>query len=254
MFIGKKNKGSKSDFFSKFISKIPKFGEIECSFCGDPRSLVKRLVAGPGVIICNQCTEKFVEQWRTEGEELKNDRLSCTFCHKAHLEVSKITTSSDGNYHICDECIELCEELVNEGLGKVEEDTADHTEDQKSVEQESNPAEPEHKIEKPGELRCSFCGHYQSQVKKLIAGPGVYICDECTELCEEIIEEELGRVGKDTAEHTHAEPGQQTPKPGELRCSFCGHYQSQVKKLVAGPEVYVCDECIDSVEKSLRKS
>jgi ATP-dependent Clp protease ATP-binding subunit ClpX len=43
-----------------------------------------------------------------------------------------------------------------------------------------------------GQLKCSFCGKYQDQVKRLIAGPGVYICDECIELCSEIIDEELG--------------------------------------------------------------
>ncbi|MFS8524914.1 MAG: ClpX C4-type zinc finger protein, partial [Limnochordales bacterium] len=42
-----------------------------------------------------------------------------------------------------------------------------------------------------GQLKCSFCGKSQKQVKKLIAGPGVYICDECIELCNEIIEEEM---------------------------------------------------------------
>ena len=40
-------------------------------------------------------------------------------------------------------------------------------------------------------LKCSFCGKSQKQVKKLIAGPGVYICDECIDLCKEIIDEEL---------------------------------------------------------------
>ncbi|HEY4536473.1 MAG TPA: ATP-dependent Clp protease ATP-binding subunit ClpX [Enteractinococcus sp.] len=43
-------------------------------------------------------------------------------------------------------------------------------------------------------LKCSFCGKTQKQVRKLIAGPGVYICDECIELCNEIIEEELAEV------------------------------------------------------------
>ncbi len=42
-----------------------------------------------------------------------------------------------------------------------------------------------------GQLKCSFCGKTQEQVRKLVAGPGVYICDECIELCNEIIEEEL---------------------------------------------------------------
>ena len=41
------------------------------------------------------------------------------------------------------------------------------------------------------QLKCSFCGKTQEQVKRLVAGPGVYICDECIELCSEIIEEEF---------------------------------------------------------------
>ena len=42
------------------------------------------------------------------------------------------------------------------------------------------------------EIKCSFCGKRQSQVKKLIAGPsGVYICDECVDICSDILEEEL---------------------------------------------------------------
>ena len=49
------------------------------------------------------------------------------------------------------------------------------------------------KLSESGDLlKCSFCGKSQKQVRKLIAGPGVYICDECIELCNEIIEEELG--------------------------------------------------------------
>ncbi|MDE9366275.1 ATP-dependent Clp protease ATP-binding subunit ClpX [Luteipulveratus sp. YIM 133132] len=57
-------------------------------------------------------------------------------------------------------------------------------------------------------LKCSFCGKSQKQVKKLIAGPGVYICDECIDLCNEIIEEELAEsseLGLD-----------QLPKPREI--------------------------------------
>ena len=47
-------------------------------------------------------------------------------------------------------------------------------------------------------LKCSFCGKNQKQVRKLIAGPRVYICDECIELCNEIIEEELTEVTETT--------------------------------------------------------
>jgi len=44
-------------------------------------------------------------------------------------------------------------------------------------------------------LKCSFCGKTQNEVKKLIAGPTVYICDECVELCNDIIEEEWEEAG-----------------------------------------------------------
>jgi ATP-dependent Clp protease ATP-binding subunit ClpX len=57
-------------------------------------------------------------------------------------------------------------------------------------------------------LKCSFCGKSQKQVKKLIAGPGVYICDECIDLCNEIIEEELAE-GSST-------PMDELPKPRDL--------------------------------------
>ena len=76
-------------------------------------------------------------------------------------------------------------------------------------------------------LKCSFCGKSQKQVKKLIAGPGVYICDECIDLCNEIIEEELnetGEVGLD-----------ELPKPREI-FEFLNSYvigQETAKKSLA---------------------
>lgn len=60
-----------------------------------------------------------------------------------------------------------------------------------------------------GQLKCSFCGKLQDQVKKLVAGPGVYICDECIELCNEIIEEELSEdIGMEMGD---------LPKPKEIK-------------------------------------
>lgn len=60
-----------------------------------------------------------------------------------------------------------------------------------------------------GQLKCSFCGKSQEQVRKLVAGPGVYICDECIELCTEIVEEELG--------HEEELDLKDIPKPKEIR-------------------------------------
>jgi len=63
--------------------------------------------------------------------------------------------------------------------------------------------------EEKGQLKCSFCGKNQEQVRKLVAGPGVYICDECIELCNEIIEEEIG----DEAELSYID----LPKPQDIK-------------------------------------
>ena len=76
-------------------------------------------------------------------------------------------------------------------------------------------------------LKCSFCGKSQKQVKKLIAGPGVYICDECIDLCNEIIEEEL----TETAELSF----DNLPNPREVR-AFLDDYvvgQVEAKKILA---------------------
>ncbi len=76
-------------------------------------------------------------------------------------------------------------------------------------------------------VKCSFCGKSQKQVKKLIAGPGVYICDECIELCNDIIAEELA----DTSELTFEE----LPKPKEIY-EFLNDYvigQEYAKKILS---------------------
>jgi ATP-dependent Clp protease ATP-binding subunit ClpX len=76
-------------------------------------------------------------------------------------------------------------------------------------------------------LKCSFCGKSQKQVKKLIAGPGVYICDECIDLCNEIIEEELSQ-----STEVHFDD---LPKPREIY-EYLNDYiigQEQAKKILS---------------------
>ncbi len=76
-------------------------------------------------------------------------------------------------------------------------------------------------------LKCSFCGKSQKQVKKLIAGPGVYICDECIDLCNEIIEEELSETSELKLE--------ELPKPQEI-FAFLDEYvigQETAKKVLS---------------------
>ncbi|MGB7381763.1 MAG: ClpX C4-type zinc finger protein, partial [Rhodococcus sp. (in: high G+C Gram-positive bacteria)] len=76
-------------------------------------------------------------------------------------------------------------------------------------------------------LKCSFCGKSQKQVKKLIAGPGVYICDECIDLCNEIIEEELAESSEVKLDDL--------PKPSEIK-DFLENYvigQDTAKRTLA---------------------
>jgi ATP-dependent Clp protease ATP-binding subunit ClpX len=76
-------------------------------------------------------------------------------------------------------------------------------------------------------LKCSFCGKSQKQVKKLIAGPGVYICDECIDLCNEIIEEELAQTSEVRFD--------ELPKPREIY-EYLNDYvigQDQAKKILS---------------------
>ncbi len=81
--------------------------------------------------------------------------------------------------------------------------------------------------DRTGELRCSFCGKSQDEVKKLIAGPTVYICDECVELCNDIIAEEYER--EESARAT------KIPKPVEIKCILDQYVigQDRAKKILS---------------------
>lgn len=76
-------------------------------------------------------------------------------------------------------------------------------------------------------LKCSFCGKSQKQVKKLIAGPGVYICDECIDLCNEIIEEELTETADVSFDNL--------PNPREIRAYLDDYVvgQDEAKKILS---------------------
>jgi ATP-dependent Clp protease ATP-binding subunit ClpX len=95
-------------------------------------------------------------------------------------------------------------------------------------------------------LKCSFCGKSQEQVRKLIAGPGVYICDECVELCNEILDEELLDPNGPVHPPTKPEPPRkrresvpmnlsQMPKPRELKKYLDEHVigQDEAKKVLS---------------------
>ena len=88
-------------------------------------------------------------------------------------------------------------------------------------------------------LKCSFCGKTQDQVKKLIAGPDVFICDECVELCNEILDEEFFEAKEKTSgekdESSSTEEEKQIPKPHEIKAYLDQHIvgQDDAKKVLS---------------------
>ncbi|MBW2071224.1 MAG: ATP-dependent Clp protease ATP-binding subunit ClpX, partial [Deltaproteobacteria bacterium] len=83
------------------------------------------------------------------------------------------------------------------------------------------------KDDRGGDLVCSFCGKSQDEVKKLIAGPTVYICDECIELCNDIIAEEFE---KEEADRIH-----RVPKPADIKAAIDDYVigQERAKKILS---------------------
>ena len=81
---------------------------------------------------------------------------------------------------------------------------------------------------KDRQICCSFCGKPQEQARRLIAGPGVYICDECIELCGEILEEELGEEEPDFS-------GINLLKPKEMKAILDDYIigQDEAKKVLS---------------------
>jgi ClpX C4-type zinc finger protein len=97
----------------------------------------------------------------------------------------------------------------------------------------------------PGLLHCTFCGKDQKRVKKLIAGPGVYICDGCTGLAKAVIS--TGEPATTAIAELTAGSG-----PPPTQCSFCGKRRDQVAGLVVSSAqtsrntaATTCNECLD---------
>ena len=81
---------------------------------------------------------------------------------------------------------------------------------------------------------CSFCGKSQSEVRKMIAGPGVYICDGCVSVCKTIIDRELGREDGDEASDENV-PVFNLIKPSEIKAVLDDHVigQEHAKKVLS---------------------
>src|SRR3978361_10644 len=109
--------------------------------------------------------------------------------------------------------------------------------------------------------RCRFCGKSQKRVKKLIAGPGVYICDECIDLCNEIIEEELAEGGEASLDElpkprdifgfpTSDVPGQERAKT-TLAVAVYNHYKRVQAGLQPTTAKHAKDEVVEVAKSNI---
>ena len=81
--------------------------------------------------------------------------------------------------------------------------------------------------------RCSFCGRGQDEVRKLVAGPGIYICDGCIEVAS-------GAQADDRSTFSPVDAGAR-----DTRCSFCGKNRSAVESMLAGTGGTICNGCLE---------
>jgi ATP-dependent protease Clp ATPase subunit len=113
------------------------------------------------------------------------------------------------------------------------------------------------------DFHCSFCGKRRGEVRKLISGPRVFICNECVVLCREIIgptppadaePPQPERTTGDLPAQPYSEEEDVTAEkkpPDDRHCSFCAKLKTEVTRLVSGPTVYICNECIGLCEEIL---
>jgi ATP-dependent protease Clp ATPase subunit len=119
----------------------------------------------------------------------------------------------------------------------------------------------------PTANRCTFCGKSEDEVRRLTTGlSSVFICDECVDLCNDIMEEseEPGGMAegadpptpdeelRDLLERADAALRKSGTRPrSRVECAFCGKNQDEVRKLIVGAsDSHICDECVDRLVKT----
>jgi hypothetical protein len=102
-------------------------------------------------------------------------------------------------------------------------------------------------------LRCSFCGKDQHDVKKLIAGPSVYICNECIDICEEIIEDDRDQIQRDEPSSGKARIARRAGEP-RVRCPLCRTFVLFGEVLLIPERGHLCLACTAAVRAALDES
>jgi len=159
---------------------------------------------------------------RKQAEKITDKLLQCcSVCGEGVHEVHRLAAAP--NVFICNDCVEFCSGVL------LEENQ------QESQPKRSTPSSNQKPAETIADklLYCSFCGKSQHEVVKLIAGPSVFICNDCVELCNGIIFDE---DQQETLPKRH---------PAPMSCSFCNKSDDEVEEILTGPSVSICNECVE---------
>jgi hypothetical protein len=204
--------------------------EDACSFCGAPRRELDKLLAGPGpVFICDSCVRRAADVVAGGGSAgtLRHvpveDDATCSFCGNGSAIGGTMAEQTDGHPRICSTCTATCQKLLR-----------DDTPDRPMVRRNSR-------------IRCSFCNISQADAQRLIAGPGVYICDGCVGAVRMVV---------DRAQPTKG-PRQVVLRPAmaeDHACSFCGKPPPTVEAMVKGGRGRICDECLALCEDIIQEA
>jgi hypothetical protein len=193
--------------------------EDACSFCGAPRRELDKLFAAPGpVFICSGCVGRAnlaVQHRQADGLRTIaiDEDATCSFCGNASAVGGVMAEHESGAPRICARCTETCRKLLTS------------QEPAKAMARRSN------------KVRCSFCNVSQADARKLIAGPGVYICDGCVAAAGDVVATATPAKG----------PRQVVLRPAgneDHACQFCGKASSHVQQVVKGGRARICDECV----------
>jgi len=196
--------------------------EDACSFCGAPRRAVDKLLAGPGpVFICGGCVARaatVVSGGTVEDGGMHlvaaGDDPTCTFCGNRGSVGGDMAEADGGNPRICAQCASTCQRIVRD----------------------DKPDRP--KVRRNSRIRCSFCNISQVDAKRIIAGPGVYICGGCVEGARSVVLSAAPAKG----------PRQVVLRPAlaeDHGCKFCGKPPTELEAMVKGGRGRICNECLD---------
>jgi hypothetical protein len=197
--------------------------EDTCTFCEAPRREVDRMLTGPGgTFVCSSCVVR--ARQALDGDlkmaagrhvlaPIVPDEALCTFCRNAAAEVGAMVERDDHEVRMCGSCLEACERMLSPS-GKY---------------RPKGPA-----MKRRALVRCSFCNVSQKNTKKLIAGPGVYICEFCVAAASAVA------AGAPSSPSRSA-----VLRTSERECAFCGKARAKVNEVVASARGRICNECLD---------